>query len=157
MESTYKVLPLHQYFWSEISREWNNSPLNFFWNLHGSAFRFLNFVKWEKYKATILLILLQCIVLGYSNGNESFTSRLLSNYGSLNMLFSFFPISDWWCFSREFCQKVYGETFLFQFKFQKLISRCCILQKIKMSNFVIMKWLPLEGKKWHFWDCFFRN
>ena len=29
-ESTDKVLPLHQYLWSEISWQWNNSPLNFF-------------------------------------------------------------------------------------------------------------------------------
>ena len=48
-ESTDKVLPLHQYLWSEISRQWNNGPLNFFWNLHGRAFCFLNFVKWGKY------------------------------------------------------------------------------------------------------------
>ena len=48
-ESTDKVLPLHQYLWSEISRQWNNGPLNFFLNLHGRAFCFLNFVKWGKY------------------------------------------------------------------------------------------------------------
>ena len=41
-ESTDKVLPLHQYLWSEISRQWNNGPLNFFWNLHGRAFCCLN-------------------------------------------------------------------------------------------------------------------
>ena len=29
-ESTDKVLPLHQYIWAEISRQWNNSPENFF-------------------------------------------------------------------------------------------------------------------------------
>ena len=29
-ESTDKVLPLHQYIWSEIFRQWNNSPSNFF-------------------------------------------------------------------------------------------------------------------------------
>ena len=28
-----KVLPLHQYLWSGISRQWNNGPLNFLWNL----------------------------------------------------------------------------------------------------------------------------
>ena len=44
-------------------------------------------------KASILLILLKCIVVGYSNGNESFTGRLFSNYGLLNMLFYFFDIS----------------------------------------------------------------
>ena len=29
-ESPDKVLPLHQYIWSEISRQWNNSPYFFF-------------------------------------------------------------------------------------------------------------------------------
>ena len=29
-ESAAKVLPLHQYLWSEISLQWNNSPSNFF-------------------------------------------------------------------------------------------------------------------------------
>ena len=48
-ESTDKFLPLHQYFWSEISRRWNNGPSNFLWNLHRRAFCFLNFVKWGKY------------------------------------------------------------------------------------------------------------
>ena len=48
-ESTDKILPLHQYLWSDIFRQWNNGPLNFFWNLHGRAFCFLNFVKWGKY------------------------------------------------------------------------------------------------------------
>ena len=44
-ESTDKVLPLHQYLWSKISRQWNNGPLIFlffffyFWNLHGRAFQ----------------------------------------------------------------------------------------------------------------------
>ena len=48
-ESNDKFLPLHQYLWSEISRQWNNGPLKFFWNLYGRAFCFLNFVKWGKY------------------------------------------------------------------------------------------------------------
>ena len=48
-ESTDKVLPLHQSLWSEISWQWNNVSLNFFQNLHGGAFWFLNFVKWGKY------------------------------------------------------------------------------------------------------------
>ena len=97
-------------------------------------------------KASILLILLKCIVLGFSNGNTSFTSRLFSNYGSLNMLFYFFDISFiLWCFLRDFFQKVY-ETILFQLKFQKSISRYKILQKIRVSNFVILKWWHVEYK-----------
>ena len=120
-------------------------------------------------KASILLILLKCIVLGFSNGNTSFTSRLFSNYGSLNMLFYFFDISFiLWCFLRDFFQKVY-ETILFQLKFQKSISRYSILQKVWMSNFVILKWrhLPVYGAHfteikicWHFefsWIKYFGN
>ena len=59
-ESTDKVLPLHQYLWSEISRQWNNNPLN----LHGRAFCFLNLSNERKIKDSILLILLKCIVVG---------------------------------------------------------------------------------------------
>ena len=82
--------------------------------------------------------------MGYSNGNESFTGRLFSNYEPLNMLFHFFRYLTY--SARDFCQKVYEETILFQLKFQKSISRCSILQKIKMSNFVILKWRPFEYK-----------
>ena len=58
----------------------------------------------------------------------------------------FFSISHLLCFSRGFCQKVYEETIPFQLNFQKSISRCSILQKIRMSNFVILKWRPFEYK-----------
>ena len=89
-ESTDKVLPLHQYLWSEISWQWNNDPLNFFWSLHGRAICFLNFSNEGNIKASILSVLLKCSFVGCSNGNESFTGRLFSNYGPLNMLFHFF-------------------------------------------------------------------
>ena len=51
---------------------------------------------------------------------------------------------------------------LFELKFQKSISRCSILQKISMSNFVIIKWRPFEYKVkswkiWPSWGLFFRN
>ena len=54
-------------------------------------------------KTSILLILLKYIVVGYSNGNESFTGRLFSNYGPLNMLFHFF---------RYLIYSVFHETFV---------------------------------------------
>ena len=44
-------------------------------------------------KTSILQILLKCIVVGYINGNESFTGMLFSNHGLLNKLFYFFSIS----------------------------------------------------------------
>ena len=119
----------------------NNDPLNLFWNLHGRAICFLNFIKWGK--ASILLILLKCIVFGYSNGNESFTGRLLSNYSRWICYSIFFDIS-FIVFSRGFWQKVYEENIPFQLNFQKSISRCSILLKIRMSNFVTLKWWPFE-------------
>ena len=60
--------------------------------------------------------------------------------------YSIFSISHLLCFSRGFCQNVYEETIPFQLNFQNSISRCSILQKIKMSNFVILKWWPFEYK-----------
>ena len=65
-----------------------------------------------------------------------------------------FQITDRWiCYSiffdisfvmffRDFCQNIYDETIFFQ---SKVISRCSILQKIKMSN-LILKWWPFEYK-----------
>ena len=104
--STDKVLALHQYLWSEISWQWNNDPLNFFWSLHGRAICFLNFSNEGNIKASILPVLLKCSFVGCSNGNESFTDRLFSNYGPLNMLFHFF---------RYLIYSVFHETFVKKF------------------------------------------
>ena len=92
-ESTYKILPLYQYFCSKISRKWNNGPLTFFEICTEQSFASQILSNEGNIKASILLILVKCTVVGYSNGNESFTSRLLSNYGPLNMLLHFSDIS----------------------------------------------------------------
>ena len=96
-------------------------------------------------KASILLILLRCIALGYSNGNESFAGTLLSNYGPLNMLFQFFRIS-FIVFFKRLLSKGLSKNIFFQIKFQKPISSCTILQKIKMSNIMILKWWSFDYK-----------
>ena len=90
-------------------------------------------------KTSILLVLLKCIIVGYSNGNESFTGRLFSNYRLLNKLFHFF---------RYLIYTVFHDTFAKRFikKLVKSISRCSILKKNRMSNFVIQKWRPFEYK-----------
>ena len=49
-----------------------------------------------------------------------------------------------------------------QFKFQKPVLRCSMLQKIKMPNFAILKWRPFEykvksRKLGPFLECFFRK
>ena len=53
-------------------------------------------------KDSILLILLKGIVVGFSNGNESFTVWLFSNYEPLNISIPFSSISYLYCFSRDF-------------------------------------------------------
>ena len=115
----------------------------FIWNFHGSAFCFLNFVIWGNIKTSILLIILKCIVVGYSNGNKSFTGRLFSNYGLLNMLFHFFLFI---VFFTVLFSRVLWRKYHFSAQISKSISRCSILQKSGMSNFVILKWRPFEYK-----------
>ena len=109
-------------------------------------------------KTSLLLILLKCIV-GYSNGSESLTGELFSNYELLNKLFQFFRYLSYSVF-HDICQKVCKETILFELKFKKSISRCSILQNMRMSNFVILKLRPFEYKvkSWKicpFWGLFF--
>ena len=60
----------------------------------------------DSIKASILLTLLKCIVMGCSNGNQSFTGRLFSNYGPWNKLFHFF---------RYLILSVFHETFVKKF------------------------------------------
>ena len=139
-ESTDKVLRIHQYLWFEISLQWNNWPLTFFGNFGCQILS-----NEGNIKASVLLILLKYIVVGYSNGNKSFTGRLLSNYGPLNMLFRFFRYLIYSVF-QETLVKEFLKKLLFQLKFQKSTSRCSILQKMRMSNFVILKWRPFKYK-----------
>ena len=54
------------------------------------------------------------------------------------LTFQFFQLRN------NFCQKFYGKTILFQHKFQKSISRCSILLKIRTSTIVILKWRAFE-------------
>ena len=89
-ESADKILRIHQYLWSEISRKWNNGLLK---QMKQEPFASQILPNEGNRKASILLILLKCIVVGYSNGNENFTDRLFSIYGPLNTLFHFFDIS----------------------------------------------------------------
>ena len=80
-------MPLHQYLWFEILDN-EKTALWIFFEIYTEE-RFASYILSNEgnIKASILLILLKCIVVGYSNGNESFTGRLFSNYGPLNMLF----------------------------------------------------------------------
>ena len=56
---------------------------------------------------------IKCIVMGYSNGNESFTGRLSSSYEPLNILFHFFLY---------LINSVFHETFVKNFWISYLFS-----------------------------------
>ena len=62
-------------------------------------------------------------------------------YAILFFLISYLPL-----FQRGFCQKSYEKTIIFSFKFPKFISQCSILQNIRMSKLLILKWRPVEYK-----------
>ena len=91
---------------------WNFStmkqrPFEIFLKFAGKSLSLLKFCQMRgNIKSSILLIILKCIVVGYSNGNESFTGRLFSDYGLLNMLFHFF---------RYLIYSVFHDTFVKRF------------------------------------------
>ena len=111
--------PLHQYLWSEISRQWNNGRFNFFFEICMEE-RFASYILSNKgnIKASILLKLLKCIVVGYSNGNEIFTGKLFSNYGPLNMLLHFFRYLIYSVFHETFVKKFMKKLFFFSSNFK---------------------------------------
>ena len=109
-ESADKVLRIHQYLWSEISRKWNNGLLK---QMKQEPFASQILPNEGNRKASILLILLKCIVVGYSNGNESFTGRLFSNYGPLKMIFHFFRYLIYSAFHETFVKKFMKKLFFF--------------------------------------------
>ena len=86
-EGTDKVLRIHQDLWSEISRQWNNGPLTFFEICTEEPLASQILSNERNIKASILLILLKRIVVGYFNGSESFTGRLFSFYSDFHETF----------------------------------------------------------------------
>ena len=62
------------------------------------------------------------------------------------MLFRFFPFLIYVYFNEAFVKKLYEISIIFQYKFPKFISRCSILQNIRMSNLVKLKWQSFQHK-----------
>ena len=105
-------------------------------------------------KDSILLILLKCINVGYSNGNKSFTSRLFSNYEPLNMLFHFFDISFIVFFSRlvkKFMKKLSFFSSNFKNPFQDVVYYR------KLGCLTLLYWNGGPSNVSVLGDCFFRN
>ena len=105
-------------FKSEISRQWKNGLWLFFEICTEEPFASQILSNEGNIKASILLILLKCIVVGYSNGNESFTGRLFSNYGPLNMLFHFFRYLIYSVFHKTFVKKFMKKLSFFSSNFK---------------------------------------
>ena len=152
-ESTDKVLRIHQYLWSKFLGNETTALWPFFEICTGDPFASQILSNKGNIKASVLLILLKPIVVGYSNGNESFTGRLFSNkvvftgrLSSTGRRFRFFRYLIYSVFHETFVRKFMKKLSFFSSNFKKSISRCSILQKIKMFNFRILKWRPFEGK-----------
>ena len=112
-------------------------------------------------KASILLILLKCIVVGYSNGNESFTGRLFSNYGPLNMLFHFFRYLIYSVFHKAFVKKFMKKLSFFSSNFKNPFQDIVYCRKLGCLTLWYWNW-PFEYKvkSWKicpFLGLFFRN
>ena len=104
-ESTDKVLRIHQYYDLKFLDNETTGLWFFFEICTEEPFASQILSNEGNIKASVLLILLKCIVVGYSNGNESFTGRLFSNYGPLNMLFHFFRYLIYSVFHKTFAKK----------------------------------------------------
>ena len=114
-------------------------------------------------KASILLILLKCIVVGYSNGNESFTGRLFSNYGPLNMLFHFFRYLVYSVFHKTFVKTFMKKLSFSSSNFKNLFPYVVYYRKLGCLTLWYWNGGPLKIRCWKFgkfvsfWGCFFRN
>ena len=113
-------------------------------------------------KASVLLILLKCIFVGYSNGNESFTGRLFSNYGPLNMLFRFFRYLIYSVFHKAFVKEFMKRLCFFSSNFKNLFQDVVYYRKLGCLNLWYWNGSPLNirykvEKFVRFWGCFFRN
>ena len=108
-------------------------------------------------KTSILLILLKCIVMGYSNGNESFTGRFFLNYGSLNMLLHFFRYLIYSVFHETFVKNFMKKLSFFSANFKNPFQD--VVYYWKLIFLTLWYWIggPLKVKSWKicpFWGCF---
>ena len=118
-------------------------------------------------KASILLILLKCIIVGYSNGNESFTGRLFSNYEPLNMLFHFFRYLIYSVFHKTFVKKFMKKLSFFSSNFKNPFQDIVYYRKLGCLTLWYWNGGPVFGavfseikKCWHFefsWIKYFGN
>ena len=71
-----------------------------------------------------------CIVEGYSNGNESFTGRLFSNYESLNRVFHFFRYLVYSVFHETFVKNLMKKPSFFSSNFRNSFQDVAYYRKL---------------------------
>ena len=99
-------------------------------------------------KASILLILLKCIVTGYSNGNESFTGRFFLNYGSLNMLLHFFRYLIYSVFHETFVKNFMKKLSFSSSNFKNPSQDVVHYRKLRCLTLWYWNGSPLRVKSW---------
>ena len=113
-------------------------------------------------KGSILLILLKCFFFfGCSNGNESFTGRLFSNYRPLNMLLHFFRYLIYSVFYETFVKNFMEKLSFFSSNLKNLFQDVVYYRKLGCLTLWYWNGAPLNVQKVEkfvrFWGCFFRN
>ena len=113
-------------------------------------------------KTSILLILLKCIVVSYSNGNESFTGRLFSNYRLLNMLFHFFRYLIYSVFYNTFVKRFMKKLSFFSSNFKNQFQDVVYYKKLGCLTLSYWNGDPLNIRLkvenfFRFGGCSFRN
>ena len=113
-------------------------------------------------KASILLILLKCIVVGNSNGNENLSGRLFSNYGPLKMLFHFFRYLIYSVFHKYFVKKFMKKLSFFNSNFRNPFQDVIYYRKLECLTLWYWTGGPFNirlkvEKSVYFLDCSFRN
>ena len=114
----------------------------------------------QNVKASILLVVLKCIVVDYSNGNESFIGRLFSNYGSLNMLFHFFRYLIYSVFHETFVEKFLKKLSLFISNLKDPFQDGVYYRKLRCVTLWYRNYSPLNVKSWQicpFLQLFFQK
>ena len=95
---------------------------------------------------------------GYYNGNESFTGRLFSNYGPLNMLFHFFRYLIYSVFHKTFVKKFMKKLSFFSSNFKNPFQDVVYYRKLGCLTLWYWNGGPLNRYKFEklvrFWAVF---
>ena len=98
---------------------------------------------------TTSLSIIHSVVHHVKVGSSSIDKPFV-NHGPSNMLFHFFRCLIYVYFDEAFVKNVMKKRTFFKYIFPKFFSRCSILQNIRISNLVILKWWPFRKRSLSF-------